>query len=276
MGLKILRHVRDFSPIAAGTVGLVPTMGALHAGHSELIRVAASECETCVVSLFVNPTQFGPQEDFARYPRSEPSDFRLCEEAGADVVFCPSTEEMYPRKTTWIRVEGVSERWEGAHRPGHFDGVATVVAKLFHIVQPDRAYFGWKDFQQCAVLKRMVEDLNFRLDLRFLATVREPDGLAMSSRNTYLEAGDRAIAPLLFATLQEASARIRKDQLNASAIQQILQESRDRLASSGFDVDYLAMVDPADLSPIAQVCEGARLIVAARLGLTRLIDNCPV
>jgi len=245
-------------------------MGALHRGHAELIRAAASECEECVVSIFVNPTQFGPSEDFEKYPRMEQSDFELCEKSGATLVFCPTVQEMYPRKTTTIHVAEVTEFWEGAHRPGHFDGVATVVAKLFNVLRPDLAYFGLKDFQQCAVLGRMVEDLDMPIELRFLETVRESDGLALSSRNAYLSEADRRIAPLLFQVLQSCSQRIRKGE----EVDAVLASEIQVLSGSGFSVDYLALVDRSSLRPLSTLQKGARLIVAAKLGMTRLIDNC--
>lgn len=270
--LKIVRHIREYVRPSKESVGLVPTMGALHEGHAELIRIAAAECEACVVSIFVNPTQFGPNEDFERYPRMEEADFELCRKSGAKVVFCPSVDEMYPRKTTLIRVLDLSERWEGAHRPGHFDGVATVVAKLFNILQPNIAFFGEKDFQQCAVLARMVEDLDMPVALRFVPTVREADGLALSSRNAYLSTTERETAPVLYQILQASSNRIRQNE----NIGTVLQWGIQVLTENGFEVDYLALVDGADLRPITAFKGEARLIVAARIGKTRLIDNCAV
>lgn len=274
MGLQIVRQIREYSRPTRGPIGLVPTMGALHDGHAQLIRKASAECPTCIVSIFVNPTQFGPQEDFAKYPRMEEADLRLCESAGASIVFCPTPEEMYPRKTTHIHVEGVSELWEGAHRPGHFEGVATVVAKLFNILAPDLAFFGKKDLQQCSVLNRMVEDLDFRVDLRFIETIREPDGLAMSSRNAYLSPQDRAVAPLLYSTLQETVAQLRSKGEHSDPVDKILDQNKAKLIRAGFVVDYFALVRSEDLSPLSTWEKESHLIVAARLGQTRLIDNC--
>lgn len=247
-------------------IGLVPTMGALHAGHASLIEASARECATTVVSLFVNPTQFAPNEDLARYPRSEAADIELVERCGGSVVFAPSEQEMYPRKTTEVRVPEVSELFEGEARPTHFQGVATVVLKLFHISQADVAYFGWKDLQQCAVVRRMVEDLNVPIRLRFCDTVREPDGLAMSSRNVYLSPQERAIAPRLY----QALSRLRK--VAPSKIDAALERERQGLERAGFKVDYLEVVDIETLRP-SRTAVNLAAIVAARIGHTRLIDN---
>ncbi len=238
------------------------------------MRAAKSECGSVAVSLFVNPTQFGPKEDFDRYPRDEARDFSLAESIGVDVLFVPTIEEMYPRNTTAVRVSGVSELWEGQSRPGHFEGVATVVCKLFQIIRPDIAYFGLKDFQQCAVVRRMAEDLAMPIELRFVDTVREPDGLAMSSRNARLDSESRAKAPMLYLSLQDAAAAIRANPVSQSTVRGALEDSEKRLSAAGFEVDYFALVDAETLNPIWKCDRESRLIAAARIGDVRLIDNC--
>ncbi len=247
----------------------MPTMGALHEGHLSLMRTAKRECGFCVASIFVNPTQFGPNEDFAKYPRQEERDFEMAEAAGVDAMFAPTVEEMYPDSVTTVSVSGVTDLWEGAHRPGHFDGVTTVVNKLLNIIRPTQAYFGWKDFQQCIVIGRMVDDLNLPMKLSFQETVREQDGLALSSRNKYLSPSDRALAPLLYSTLNSCRTQL----LSGSSVESCIGDSRAFLETSGFDVQYLACVDPRSLLPLRESYHGARLIVAVRLGSTRLIDN---
>ena len=258
---------------AAGrTVGLVPTMGALHAGHVSLVRAARKECDAVVVSLFVNPTQFGPNEDFAKYPRTWDSDCALLEREGVELVFAPGAEAMYPvGASTFVEVECVSDRLDGASRPGHFRGVATVVAKLFHIVAPDKAFFGQKDAAQVAVLRRMVRDLNFDLELVVCPTVREADGLALSSRNRYLSAEERGQALVLSRALQRVEERIAQGVLESAAL---IREAQEMLAAeTGVRVDYLRIVDPSSLEDVAAVCGGALVAVAAVVGTTRLIDN---
>jgi pantoate--beta-alanine ligase len=231
---------------ADGTVGLVPTMGAFHDGHLALFRAARTENDVVIASLFVNPAQFGASEDLASYPRDEERDARLAEEAGVDVLFAPGAEELYPTGfQTWVEVEELSTFLEGEHRPGHFRGVATICLKLFNIVKPDRAYFGQKDAQQVAVLKRIVRDLNLELEIRVVPTVRDADGLALSSRNSYLSPAERERALLL------PRALATKD----------LAQARARL--NGLDVDY---VEVADFEPSV-------LAAAVRVGKTRLIDN---
>jgi pantoate--beta-alanine ligase len=252
------------------SVGLVPTMGAFHEGHLSLMRSAKLHHDLAVVSIFVNPTQFGEGEDFERYPRDFEKDVRLAESAGVDLVFAPSVEEVYPRRSTEVRVIGVTERWEGPHRPGHFVGVATVVAKLFGMVQPDVAYFGLKDLQQCLVIERMVADLNIPLALKFEETVREPDGLAMSSRNVYLSPAHRALASSIF---REISG-IRDSLVGGHRdVESLISKSKNRLRNLGFDTDYLELVDLDTMGPVAELNGDAAVIVAARLGSTRLIDN---
>ena len=232
------------------TTGLVPTMGALHAGHRALLRRARAECDEVVMSLFVNPAQFGPGEDFDRYPRDEERDRAIAAEDGVDRVFAPTVAEMYPDGfATTVSVGELGRSFEGAHRPGHFDGVATVVAKLFNLVRPDAAYFGQKDAQQLAVIRRMTADLALGVEIRAVETVREPDGLALSSRNAYLSPEERRRAPSLHRALVD----------------------RDPSLIEG-DVDYLAVVD-ADTFAEVDPRPGALVIGAARFGSTRLIDN---
>lgn len=255
-------------------LGLVPTMGALHKGHAALIRQAGRECDRVIVSLFVNPLQFGPGEDFERYPRSLPEDLRVCEEEGVDTVFAPSVEEMYPRPMlSSVRVDRVSDHLCGRSRPGHFQGVTTVVSKLFHIVQPDRAYFGQKDSQQLAVIRRMVEDLNLPVQIVAVETVRECDGLAVSSRNAYLNSEERKAAPALFQSLQMMCREIEKGETNVRCIREI--GLRKLQQQPLIRVEYLEVVDPEEMQPQLQV-KGAVLVAGAiRIGSTRLIDNLP-
>ena len=251
-------------------------MGAFHEGHLSLMRQAKNESDCLVVSLFVNPTQFGPNEDFTLYPRDERRDAALAKSAGVDILFAPSDGEIYPRKTTIVSVKDVSDRWEGAHRPGHFEGVATVVCKLFNIVQPDRAYFGLKDLQQCAVIRRMVEDLDIPVTLQFFPTVREADGLALSSRNAYLNAEERAKAPRLFEVLSTAAGKFRLSGVRLTEVAEELEKGRANLEAEGFKVDYLAVVDTMVLQPKDFPAKGDSIIVAARIGETRLIDNIQI
>jgi len=251
------------------SIGFVPTMGALHDGHLSLIRAARAASDIVVVSVFVNPLQFGPDEDFQSYPRDETRDLALLEAEGVDVAFVPKVEEMYPRDaSTTIRIARLSESFEGAHRPGHFDGVATVCAKLFNIVAPDRAYFGQKDAQQIAVLKRMVRDLDLPLEIIVCATVRAPDGLALSSRNAYLSTKDRRRATVLFRALQAGAAA-------AAAADFAGAEQTMRAVLEGIEVDYAACVDPQTFGA-PRAGAPVLLVVAAYIGATRLIDNLEV
>ena len=254
------------------SLGLVPTMGALHEGHLSLVRAGRAACDAVVVSIFVNPTQFGPNEDFAKYPRTFEADCAALEREGVDLIFAPTAEEMYPADaSTFVDVEGVSGRLDGASRPGHFRGVATVVAKLFNIVGPDKAFFGQKDAAQVAVLRKMVRDLNFPLELMVCPIVRDPDGLAMSSRNRYLSPEERRQALVLSRALREAerlasSGVTQSQDLIAAAQAIIAREPQVR-------VDYLKVVDPNTLEDIADTSRGALVAVAAFVGTTRLIDN---
>lgn len=257
------------SALGGGDLGFVPTMGAFHEGHLSLMRAARERHERAAVSLFVNPLQFSRGEDLDRYPRNEERDFSLAEGAGVDYLFAPSRGEIYPRESTTIRVPEITEIWEGKSRPGHFDGVATVVAKLFNIVHPQIAYFGWKDLQQCLVIRRMTEDLNIPVELEFMETVREPDGLALSSRNAYLSPEERQKAPRLQGTLAWIADELDK---KTREPQELLAMAREDLTRNGFDVDYLELVSLADLQP-TNSSRNAALIVASRLGTTRLIDN---
>lgn len=258
---------------AAGeSVGLVPTMGALHAGHLSLVSRSAAECRRTVVSIFVNPTQFGPNEDFSRYPRRLENDLDLLSGAGVDLVFAPATEEMYPAgHATFVEVERVTRRWEGAIRPGHFRGVATIVLKLFNAAPADRAYFGQKDYQQSVVIRRMVADLNVPIEVRVCPTVREPDGLAMSSRNAYLKPAERQRVLVLSQSLRRAVELARGGERDA---RRITAEMRRMIESTvGVVLDYAAIVDPDTLEEVGRLEGPAVALVAARVGSTRLIDN---
>jgi len=254
-------------------VALVPTMGALHAGHIALVEAAKRPGTKVVASIFVNPKQFGAGEDLGRYPRREQSDIRMLTEAGCDLLWMPGVEVMYPDgHATSIRVDGVSEGLEGASRPGHFDGVATVVAKLFNQVGPDAAYFGEKDFQQLAVIRRMVADLDFPIDVVGVPTQRDDDGLALSSRNIYLDEEQRAKAVALPRALGVAARAIGRGEETAT----VLADARATLTAAGFEVDYVELVDAVTLSLDCTVERPRRLVAAARMGSTRLIDNIAV
>jgi pantoate--beta-alanine ligase len=254
------------------SIGFVPTMGAMHAGHVSLIEAAAKKCDFVVVSIFVNPTQFGPGEDFQRYPRDLEGDMKICDEAGVDVVFAPSSSQMYAQENvTWVDVEKLTENLCGTSRPGHFRGVTTVCAKLFNIVLPDVAFFGQKDAQQAIVIKRMVADLNMPLQIAVCPTVREPDGLAVSSRNQYLSADERKDAVLLSEALAECEKLVAASQLNCKA----LIESMHRIISRSLkvEIDYISIVDTETLTDIDVIKEKALVALAAKIGSTRLIDN---
>ena len=257
----------------AAPLGLVPTMGYLHEGHLSLVEAAKAQCPTVVVSLFVNPTQFGPNEDFEDYPRDEDRDLDLLGDAGADIAFIPSVEEIYPAgDSTRVRVGGLTEVLEGERRPGHFEGVATVVSRLFLMVQPDRAYFGEKDAQQLAVLKRMTADMQFPIEVVGCPTVREPDGLALSSRNIYLTPEERAQAPALQAALQAAVAAFEDGVRDASALRSRV---RDLIAAQPLaEIDYISLADSETLAELEGLIKPPALLsLAVRFGAARLIDN---
>ena len=257
------------------TIGVVPTMGALHAGHVSLIEAARRDTDVVVVTLFVNPTQFAPTEDLDAYPRDEAGDARAAEAAGADILFAPPVEEVYPDGfSTSVRVTGVSEPLEGAARgASHFDGVATVVTKLFNMVQPDVAYFGRKDAQQLAVIRRMVADLNLPVRIVGCPTVREPDGLAMSSRNAYLTPEERPRALALSRALAAAREAVDGGETDAAAVAAAARAPMDAL---GVEPEYLAVVDPETFQPVATVDGDVLVAVAARVGRARLIDNATI
>ena len=252
-------------------IALVPTMGALHDGHLTLVREARRKADRVLVSIFVNPTQFGPNEDFAAYPRQEAADAEKLEGAGADGVFAPTVEEMYPAGfATTVSVAGLTERLEGPVRPGHFAGVATVVSKLLIMAAPDVALFGEKDYQQLQVIKRMARDLDLPVAIEGVATVREADGLAMSSRNAYLGPDERAVAPTLHRVMRKCLAELQA----GAAAETCLKAGIEAVVAAGFAaVDYLELVGAEDLAPLVRLDRPARLVVAARLGKTRLIDN---
>ena len=255
------------------TLGLVPTMGALHAGHLSLIRRARAECDRTVVSIFVNPTQFAPGEDFARYPRTPAADLALCEAEGVGAVYLPPAEAVYPDGfATRVRVVGpLAETLEGAHRPGHLEGVATVVAKLLIAARPDRAYFGRKDAQQCALVRRLARDLDVGTTVVDCETVRDPDGLALSSRNRYLDAGARAQALAIPAALAAAARLHEAGERDAG---RLIEAAVRRLTESpALSVDYAAAVDPDTFEPLATVTGRCGIVIAARIAGTRLIDS---
>ena len=253
-------------------VGFVPTMGALHEGHLSLVRAARAQCEVVVVSIFVNPTQFGPNEDLAKYPRTFDQDKAMLEREGVDCIFYPSVEEMYPPgATTWVTVEGLSEKLDGRSRPGHFRGVTTVVSKLFSIVQPQAAFFGQKDAAQVAIIRKMVRDLNFSVQIVVCPIVRESDGLAMSSRNAYLNPQERKQALVLSRSLRHVQSLIERGERSAD---KLIAAGRQAIAEEpGVRPDYFEVVDPDTLDPVKEVANGALVAVAGYVGKTRLIDN---
>lgn len=271
-GEALRRHVAELRR-QGKHVGLVPTMGALHEGHLSLVRAALAECDACVVSIFVNPAQFGPAEDFARYPRALDADLDLLAPLGVQLAFVPETAGVYrPGHSTWVEVGSVAEPLEGECRPGHFRGVATIVLKLFNLAGAEVAYFGQKDYQQALVIRRMVEDLNVPVKVRVCPTLREPDGLEMSSRNAYLDPGERARAASLCASLRAAERLVAAGQTEAGRIRR---EIETILLDRGrADIEYIAVVDPDTLEP-RSAADGPTLIaLAVRIGQTRLIDNC--
>jgi pantoate--beta-alanine ligase len=276
--MQIITSIPEMQSLATSlrakgrTIGFVPTMGFLHEGHLSLMRRARLECDTVVVSIFVNPTQFGPGEDFDRYPRDEEGDRHGCQSAGVDILFMPTVPEMFPDKpTVFVTVEGISGILEGRVRPGHFRGVATVVAKLFHIVKPHVAYFGQKDYQQCAVIRRMTEELNLDVKIVALPTVREQDGLAMSSRNSYLNADERRAAAAVHRALSAAErlalAGVKECEKLRNKMRAVFAEEKT------ITIDYIEIADSESLETLETVRTKAVILVAVRLGKTRLIDN---
>ncbi|MCD6081895.1 pantoate--beta-alanine ligase [candidate division WOR-3 bacterium] len=258
------------------TVGFVPTMGYLHEGHTSLINIAHKYADVVVVSIFVNPIQFGPSEDYDRYPRDIERDKEILEKMGVDVMFYPSVDDMYPKGfTTYVEVKGLSDKLCGRYRPGHFRGVTTVVAKLFNIVMPDVAVFGEKDAQQAIIIKRMVRDLNFPVKIIVGPTVREPDGLAMSSRNEYLTEEERKVAPAIYQSLLLAKGLVEQGERDTSKIIAAMQEFLSKY--DRIKVEYIEIVDKEELNPIERLEKGEALIaIAAYLGKARLIDNISV
>ena len=273
--MKVIETIADMKRLRqqiAEPVGFVPTMGYLHEGHLSLVRQARAENPSVVVSIFVNPAQFGPQEDLGSYPRDPQRDLALLEKEGTDIVFMPSAAEMYPPPfSSWVEVGGVTERWEGASRPGHFRGVTTVVAKLFNIVQPTRAYFGQKDAQQAIVIKKMVADLDMNLEVITLPTVREPDGLAMSSRNTYLNPEERQAALVLYQALTLAQQLWSQGERDAEKIRREMLTliQKQPLAN----VDYVSIANAETLDELDRVTLPILVSLAVKIGKTRLIDN---
>ena len=273
--MKIIEKIDEMKRLRhklTGPVGLVPTMGYLHQGHLSLVRQSRAENSSVVVSIFVNPTQFGPQEDFKAYPRDFQRDLAMLEKEKTDVVFMPSAAEIYPPHfSSWIDIEKVTERLEGASRPGHFRGVATIVAKLFNIVQPTRAYFGQKDAQQLVVIQKMVSDLNMNLKIIAVPTVRETDGLAMSSRNTYLNPQERRAALVLFQALGLAQKLWQQGETSAEKLRQEILTliQKEPLAN----IDYVSIADNETLDELETVKPSAIVSVAVKIGKTRLIDN---
>lgn len=280
--MQIIQEPREMQRLCAGwrcgreTLGFVPTMGALHAGHLELARRAKSENERLVASIFVNPAQFGPKEDLARYPHPFERDCDLLREAGCDAIFAPTKDTMYGaadfRHGTWVDVTPLDEMWEGVTRPGHLRGVATVVAKLFNITSPTRAYFGEKDFQQLRVVEALVHDLNFPLQIVPCATVREPDGLALSSRNAYLTAEERQSASVIFRAMNAGKLLAQSGEKNVARIGEAME--RVFATEPQTQTQYVAVVDAQTLESLRELDgRSARILVAAHLGKTRLIDN---
>ena len=276
--LKLVHKIEDARNVIADArrenkkIGFVPTMGALHEGHLTLVRRAREMCDYVCVSIFVNPTQFGPNEDLNKYPRTLESDAERCREAGVDLIFAPSAAEMYPEGfNSWVKVKGLTEMLEGEIRPGHFRGVTTVCAKLFNIIEPDYAFFGTKDYQQLKVIEKMICDLNMRLKIVPVETVRESDGLAMSSRNAYLSTDERQSALILSKSLQKAREAFNSGERSAAAIQELVENLIKTEQSA--DIDYVAVVDGESLAPIDEIIKPAVVLLAVRIGKTRLIDN---
>lgn len=279
---EVVRTIEDMKSLSKGArekgkiIGFVPTMGYFHEGHLSLMRRARNECGFVVVSIFVNPTQFCPGEDYYEYPRDEERDKALAERERVDVVFIPSVEEMYPSGyATYVEVEGWSNILCGQFRPGHFRGVTTVVLKLFNIVAPHKAYFGEKDYQQFRIIEKMTRDLNLDIEIVPCPIVRERDGLAMSSRNVYLSPEERRSATILYRSLSLAQELVRKGEKNSAVIKAEVERmiKAEPLVKS---IDYIAIVDPYTLQDVEEIDKEARLLLAVRIGKTRLIDNAPL
>ncbi len=280
-GIRIIRKIKEMQLLSSKakkdgmTIGFVPTMGALHEGHLSLMRMARKDNDLVVLSIFVNPIQFGPHEDYKKYPRDFKKDERLAKSAGADVLFYPAVKEVYPDgHSTYVEVETLSNVLCGASRPGHFKGVTTVVAKLFNIVQPDTAYFGQKDAQQTIIIQKMVHDLNMGLKIKVMPIVREKDGLAMSSRNVYLSKEERRDAVILFSSLQEARDMIKSGEIISS---RVISRIRDMIGEKKTTrIDYVAVVDPLNLKDVKRISGTVLIALAVWAGKTRLIDNMVV
>ena len=279
--MKLVRSISEMRSLSRSArskgarLALVPTMGALHEGHLSLVKAARKKSDLVAASIFVNPTQFGPSEDFAKYPRALENDCALLERKGVELVFAPSVEEMYPKgAVTWVVVEGLSDRLCGKSRPGHFRGVTTVVAKLFHIVEPDLAFFGQKDAAQVAIIRRMVRDLNMPVTIEVCPIVREPDGLAISSRNAYLSPQERKSALVLYRSLMRVQKLFESGERNsANLLAAAKQEFASELSESKVRLDYVELVDPETLEAETRVTRRVLVAVAALVGQTRLIDN---
>ncbi len=270
--IKSVREAIKAARARRSTIGLVPTMGALHVGHLSLIEAAKKDCDFLVVSIFVNPTQFGPGEDFEKYPRPLQTDLDMCNNAGVQLVFAPTSAEMYKSENiTWVTVEKLTDPLCGRSRPGHFRGVTTVCAKLFNIVGPDLAYFGQKDAQQAIVIRRMVEDLNMPLQIVICPTVREPDGLAVSSRNKYLKPDQRKDAAALYRSLEKCRRMVEAGTTNTAALVAEMRRILDQVPA--IEIEYLSIVDAETLEDIDRITGRALVALAARLGPARLIDN---
>ncbi len=277
--MRIIRTVKEMSAFSKSIklegkrIGFVPTMGYLHEGHLSLMRIARSKCDVLVASIFVNPTQFAPNEDLDAYPRDFARDEMLCERENVDILFYPSSDDVYPDSfRTEVRVHELGDVLCGASRPTHFAGVTTVVAKLFNIVKPDIAVFGQKDAQQAVIIRRMTADLNFDVQIVLGPIVREADGLAMSSRNKYLSAKERETAPVLYRALSEAKSAIEAGEMTDS--EDVIELIRSKILSAGdFRIDYIAVADPDSLEPVEKIQGQVLVLIAARIGSTRLIDN---
>ena len=276
--VETIANTRDLiaqTRAAGKTIGLTPTMGALHEGHLSLVRRCRKECDFSVVSIFVNPTQFGPGEDFDSYPRTFDTDCAACRDLGVDLIFAPAPEEMYPRENlTWLDVDTIGDHLCGAARPGFFRGVCTVVTKLFNVIQPDIAYFGEKDAQQLAVITRMVADLNLPLEIRGCPIVRESDGLAMSSRNQYLDPEQRRQAVCLFQALRHAQQLIENGQTDTTALIDAIKTIIEKQPQAR--IDYISIVDRNLMQPLVKIDRPVRIALAVHLGPARLIDNIAI